>query len=326
MNSHWQHELKNSIDNNHDLLKALNLPTNNIKSKFKLKAPLSFVKKMQPKNPLDPLLLQVLIQNQENITTPGYSTDPLTEKQYNPAQGIIHKYKNRALVILAGGCAINCRYCFRRHFEYSNNQTNLDISSHSFQYIKNNTSIKEIILSGGDPLLHNDEKIKHIIKNIEQIKHVTTIRIHSRLPIVIPSRITNDLLKTLKDSKLNIVIVTHCNHAQELDESTAIAFDKLISAKITLLNQSVLLKNINDSTKILIELSYKLFSQKVIPYYIHALDPVQGSQHFAIDVKHIMQLEDALKTELPGYLVPKFVQDGTNQNYKQTISNNDKIT
>jgi EF-P beta-lysylation protein EpmB len=321
MNSHWQNELKNSINNNYDLLKTLNLPTNNINSKFKLKAPLSFVKKMQPNNPYDPLLLQVLIQNQENIETPGYSPDPLAEKHYNPEKGIIHKYKNRALIILAGGCAINCRYCFRRHFEYSNNQTNLEISSPAFKYIKNNKSIKEIILSGGDPLLHNDEKIKQIITNIEQIEHIKTIRIHTRLPIVIPSRVTNNLVATLQASKLNIVIVTHCNHSQELDELTKTAFDKLASAKITLLNQSVLLKNINDSPKALIELSYKLFSQKIIPYYIHALDPVQGSQHFFVDMQQLIEIEDELKTELPGYLVPKFVKDGANQNYKLPISN-----
>lgn len=316
----WQEELKTSINNNHDLLTTLGLPTNNLDSKFKLKAPLSFVAKMQPNNPQDPLLLQVLIQQQENLISTDYSKDPLAEKKSNPAQGVIHKYNNRALIILAGGCAINCRYCFRRHFEYSKNQTNLDTSSAAYQYLKTNKSISEVILSGGDPLLHHDDKIQQIINNLEAIQHIKTIRIHTRLPIVIPNRITSKFVSILKKCQLNIVIVTHCNHPQELDANTKNAFAKLINANITIFNQTVLLKNINDSADILIKLSHKLFAQKIIPYYIHALDAVQGSQHFAKDINEIINLETALKTELPGYLVPKFVKDGINQKFKLPIA------
>ena len=316
----WQQILKTAITSTKQLSELLSIPHQNIISDFPLKVPLPFVAKMQQKNPKDPLLLQVLIQSLENLPQPGFSQDPLAEKQYNITDGIIHKYNNRALVTLAGGCAINCRYCFRRHFDYHKNQTNLATTSQAYQYLKNNQTIKEVILSGGDPLLQNDNQLAKIFANLALIPHIQTVRIHSRLPIVIPARITNEFIKVLQSTRLKSVLVVHCNHPQELANDTLQAFKTLTQNSIMVFNQSVLLKNINDNSEVLIALSEKLFQQHVMPYYLHVLDPVQGSQHFALSLAKTKQLQQELLINLPGYLVPKIVIDSVGSSYKQAIS------
>jgi L-lysine 2,3-aminomutase len=316
----WQAELKQAITSKSDLLRHLKLPTPQhfeADPAFKLRVPWPFVRRMHSGNPQDPLLLQVLPQAREDDDSPGYTQDPLQERQTNPETGVIHKYAGRALLILSGGCAINCRYCFRRHFNYHENTTPLKSDGPAYQYLKNNTSIKEVILSGGDPLLYDDDQLSRVIKTLEGLDHIKRLRIHTRLPIVIPQRITSAFTDLLRHTRFHATLVVHCNHPQELDTHTAHAFDQIRSANIHLLNQSVLLKGINDCSETLIELSETLFEQGVLPYYLHTLDPVQGSAHFDISPKVIHELALDLLKHCPGYLVPKIVSDHPKTAYKR---------
>jgi L-lysine 2,3-aminomutase len=313
----WQDHLKQALTSPEKLCQHLGIPHPTCSSPFAFKVPWPFIEKMQPNNPNDPLLLQVLTQPIENQATAGFSSDPLQESHISPTPGVLHKYHGRALITLSGGCAIHCRYCFRRAFDYHHHQTNLHPDSPAYQYICNTPSLHEIILSGGDPLLYPDQRLKKIIENLAKIPHLKRVRIHTRLPIVIPQRITQTLAAALTQTRLQAIMVIHCNHPQELDDNTAQAFKTLKQAGMTLLNQSVLLKNINDNAASLITLSETLFEQGVLPYYLHTLDTVVGSAHFQVTDAVTEQLYRQLLTQCPGYLVPKLVSDGPGHPYKQ---------
>ncbi|PPI86535.1 EF-P beta-lysylation protein EpmB [Candidatus Pantoea edessiphila] len=310
----WLQQLANVITEPKKLLKILELDNNHainkyIKQKnlFPCRVPLSFVNRMKKNTITDPLLLQVLINKKELINTPGYSKDPLKE-QNNKIPNVLHKYKNRALLLLKNSCAINCRYCFRRYFPYQKNPGNKDNWKIALQYIYSHSEINEIIFSGGDPLMAKDHELAWIIKKIENIPHIKKLRIHTRFPVVIPDRITNQLCQLLGKTKLNILLVTHINHFQEVNDEVFEAMSKLKKVGVTLLNQSVLLKGINDNLDVLIKLSDCLFDLGILPYYLHLLDKVQGTAHFFVKENVAIKLIHELSLHVSGYMIPKLVK------------------
>lgn len=314
MNSDWQSQLKALITDPAQLLELLDLnlallPAARQSTKlFPLRVTPSFVARMRQGDQNDPLLQQVLPLGAEILETPGFSTDPLVEINANPIPGLLHKYHGRVLLTVTGGCGIHCRYCFRRHFPYSKNMVDAKGQKDILHYIATDKSIHEVILSGGDPLLMRDDDLSVLAHQLATIPHVQILRIHTRLPVVIPERITPSLLAWLTGTRLQPVVVIHCNHANEIDMTLSSALQQL-SHKVTLLNQTVLLKAINDSLNALENLSYALFSCGVLPYYLHLLDKVQGAAHFEVDLKIAKTLYWQLRQRLPGYLVPTLVQE-----------------
>ncbi|WP_305810830.1 EF-P beta-lysylation protein EpmB [Photobacterium leiognathi] len=310
----WLNDLSNAISDPFTLLKLLKIdPTpweNGLAARklFALRVPLSFVDKMEIGNPYDPLLRQILPLAQEFEVHQGYSVDPLEEQQ-NEIPGLLHKYHNRVLLIVKGGCAVNCRYCFRRHFPYSDNKGNKRQWQQSLEYIAAHPEINEVILSGGDPLMAKDHELQWLIEHIAAIPHIKRLRIHSRLPVVIPNRITDALCQILAETRLQTILVTHINHANEIDDALKTAMQKLKQANVTLLNQGVLLKGVNDSVAALTDLSETLFDAGIQPYYLHVLDRVQGAAHFMVDDETARRLMAGLITKVSGYLVPKLTRE-----------------
>lgn len=312
---HWQQELAQAAITPLALCETLELNPNQLNKAllksptFPLRVPHAFINRMKKGDPRDPLLLQVLPLTDEHLAQPGYSQDPLNEKSSNPIPGLLHKYHGRVLLTLTGACAVHCRYCFRRHFPYKDNQTHSDNRNRILEYICKDSSIKEVILSGGDPLVLKDAQLAELTSQLAQINHVKTLRIHTRLPIVIPNRITADLITALTTTRLKPIIVLHCNHAQEIDQHVEKAINILRRNQITVLNQSVLLKSINDDAETLITLSERLFDADALPYYLHLLDPVSGSAHFDVPEKKAIALIQMMQNRLPGYCVPKLVRE-----------------
>lgn len=312
----WQHQLRNVVTSRDELLRTLGLSADDMghaggaDESFALKVPRSFVHRMRYGDPRDPLLLQVLSTAQEMLATPGFSADPVGEAgAANPHRGIIHKYHGRVLLIVSSGCAVNCRYCFRRHFPYSENQNSRQQWRDALQLIRDDDSIEEVILSGGDPLVAADEQLQELVAQIAAIAHVRRLRVHTRLPVVIPARITDKLLDAITHAGLQTVVVIHCNHASEIDASVASALAALRSRGIILLNQSVLLADINDNLQAQLALCQQLFAAGVLPYYLHVLDKVQGAAHFDVPEHRARKLLTELTARLPGYMVPKLVRE-----------------
>jgi EF-P beta-lysylation protein EpmB len=262
---------------------------------------------MQKGNWYDPILRQVLPLGAETMSVPGYATDPLQEKTYNPVPGLLHKYHGRVLLTLTGVCGINCRYCFRRHFPYADNNPGQQGWHQALDYIKADPSIIEVILSGGDPLIVSDHLLREFGKKLQSITQLKRLRIHSRMPIALPERITPEFIQWCADSPLNVILVTHCNHPQELNADITRAMQALKQAGVTVLNQTVLLKGVNDNAETLIALSEALFSANILPYYLHLLDKVQGAAHFDVERKLASALHWQITQQLPGFLVPKLV-------------------
>lgn len=312
----WQSQLSDLITDPLELLNLLELSTDQLLSgailaseQFKLRVPRAFVGKMNIRDPLNPLLLQVLPHHLELEDYPEFVTDPLGEEAANQMAGVLHKYQSRFLLTLTGACAIHCRYCFRRHFPYQENLPKNDDWENIKQYIEQNPHINEVILSGGDPLTLNNRKIALWLERLASLPQIKILRIHSRVPIVIPNRIDDELISILKNSRLRIVVVVHSNHAAELDDFTCSKLLQLSLHHITVLNQAVLLKGVNDSAETLNELSLRLFDARVMPYYLHVLDKVKGAQHFDLDSSKIDQIYSDVLASLPGYLVPKLVRE-----------------
>ncbi|WP_284118791.1 EF-P beta-lysylation protein EpmB [Acinetobacter seifertii] len=312
----WQSQLSDLITDPSELLSLLELSSDQLLSgailaceKFKLRVPRAFVGKMNAKNPLDPLLLQVLPHHLELEEHPEFVTDPLGEEAANQLPGVLHKYKSRFLLTLTGACAVHCRYCFRRHFPYQENLPKNDDWLNIKNYIEANPDINEVILSGGDPLTLSNRKLALWLERLSSLKQVKILRIHSRVPIVIPNRIDEQLISLLKNSRLRIVLVVHSNHASELDDFTCSKLLQLSDEHITVLNQAVLLKGVNDSAETLVDLSYRLFEARVMPYYLHVLDKVKGAQHFDLIPSEIDAIYQDVLASLPGYLVPKLVRE-----------------
>ncbi|MBV1915479.1 MAG: EF-P beta-lysylation protein EpmB [Pseudomonadales bacterium] len=275
---------------------------------FPVIAPTAYLSRIVKGDPNDPLLLQILPNAAELIETPGYSQDPLEEESSSPAPGLIHKYHGRVLLIASSTCAIHCRYCFRRHYPYQENRFQRNQHQQALNYIRSNREVREVILSGGDPLTLSNKYLQWLVNSIADIPQISTLRIHTRLPVVIPDRVDTDLLDLLS-GRLNIVLVIHCNHSNEIDEEVGYALRKLSKSGITLLNQSVLLKNINDDADTLGLLSHQLFDNGVLPYYLHMPDQTQGTAHFDISEAEACSLMSSLAGVLPGYLVPRLVRE-----------------
>lgn len=309
----WQQALRNAITDPGELLRLLQLPPSladtDAEKSFDLRVPRSMVSRMELGNPRDPLLLQVLPDAREMHPTPGFTLDPLSEKGSNPAPGVVHKYRDRVLLITSGGCAINCRYCFRRHFPYQENQLGPEQWQQALDYIEGNRELSEAILSGGDPLISTDKRLSGMVEDLAAIDHLKRLRVHTRLPVVIPERVTHTLIDALTSTRLQPVLVLHCNHPREIDDTVRAAIARLRDAGVTVLNQAVLLRGINDSVDTLKQLSETLFEVGVLPYYLFVLDPVAGSAHFDIDEEEAKHLLGALQSRLPGYLVPRLARE-----------------
>ena len=320
---HWQKILANGFSSAQELLKHLNLSpglgSHSAEHSFKTRVPRRFAAKMEPGNPKDPLLLQVLATHQELQMTEGYEPDPLQEAKTNPIPGLIHKYSNRVLLTITGVCAINCRFCFRRHFPYTENNPGQLGWQQAMTYIQQHPNIHEVILSGGDPLLASDQTLERLFSSLAEIEHIQTIRFHTRVPIVLPERIQRDFIKLVTTKRFRMVVVVHCNHPNELDDAVQQACAQMQKAGCLLLNQSVLLKEINDHSKILAHLSQRLFACGILPYYLHLLDPVQGAQHFDLDLETAHTIYQDLQSQLPGYLVPKLVRELAGMPYKMIV-------
>jgi EF-P beta-lysylation protein EpmB len=322
----WQMQLAQAVTDPSELLRLLNLApelamgAQKAAREFALRVPRGFVARMKKGDMNDPLLRQVLPLHEELEEAPGFNSDPLGERAVNPIPGLLHKYHGRVLLVLSGACGVNCRYCFRREFPYEDNNPGSAGWEKALAYIQQETSISEIILSGGDPLLMPDRRLSELLQKITAIPHVKTLRIHSRMPIVLPARITTELLSALTDTKLRCVLVLHTNHAQEIDDTVCAAIQKMRDAQITVLNQSVLLRGVNDSAQVLINLSERLFDMGVLPYYLHLLDKVKGSAHFDVDEQTARRIVLEMMQKLPGYLVPRLVREEAGATSKQQVA------
>ncbi|WP_133131151.1 EF-P beta-lysylation protein EpmB [Legionella yabuuchiae] len=307
--ANWQQILAQGFSTARELLEFLELPVHmasqDAEQQFQTRVPRGFANLMESGNPNDPLLRQVLAIDDETQAVEGYSQDPLLEKSFNTQAGLIQKYHGRVLLTLVGACAINCRYCFRRHFPYQENNPGREGWEGVFSFIAADETIHEVILSGGDPLLANDKLLSFLFGKLQTIRHVRTVRIHTRIPVVLPERIDSNLIALLNRSSFKKVIVLHSNHANELDDRVAEACQKLRSASCHLLNQSVLLAGVNDDVNILAALSRRLFDCGVLPYYLHLLDKVEGAAHFDVSLPKATELFKGLQAILPGYLVPR---------------------
>ena len=310
----WRQSLRDAITDPRELLSGLDLgalaarlPEND--TGFALRVPRGFVARMQRGDPKDPLLLQVLPQLAECDDMPGFTEDAVGDLNARSAHGVLHKYQGRALLIAAGSCAVNCRYCFRRHFPYSEDIAAANGWRDALAHVRADSSIREVILSGGDPLVLSDAKLLELSRGLEAIPHVHTLRIHSRIPVVLPERINAGFCDWLASIPLRRVVVLHANHPNELDDSVRAACTRLHEAGATLLNQSVLLRAINDDHRTLAMLSERLFDCGVLPCYLHQLDRVRGAAHFEVSDDRARELVEMMRAMLPGYLVPRLVRE-----------------
>lgn len=320
----WQQILSESIRDPKELLLRLGLqekdvPDVDLDNSFSMLVPQPFIQQMAYADAHDPLLRQVLPVLSEREVVAGFSVDPLGERNTNVQTGIVHKYNGRLLLMLASSCAVNCRYCFRRHFPYSDNRLGKKNWQHTLSYLQQHQDVKEVILSGGDPLLVSDERLQDIIKSLDTIGHIKRLRIHTRLPVVIPQRLTQKLKNILNTSKLQSSLVIHCNHKNEISHELQSALLEFKHSGITLLNQSVLLKGVNDDAQTLIELSDTLFSVGVLPYYLHLLDLIQGGAHFNIEHHQALDIYQKMQQQLPGYLLPKLARECAGEMQKTVV-------
>ncbi len=311
----WQSQLARAITEPAELLAAVGLgeewlPAAQAAARlFPLRVPRGFVARMRRGDPHDPLLRQVLPLAEECLTAAGFDADPVGDLAAMAVPGLLHKYRARVLLTVTGACAVHCRYCFRRHFPYADANPAADRWHAALGYIAGDDSITEVILSGGDPLTLSDRRLAELVRQLETLPHLRRLRLHTRLPVVLPERVNDELLAWLGDTKLKTVIVAHANHAQELDGPVRAALARLKAAGAELLNQSVLLRGVNDSVEALADLSEALFDAGTLPYYLHLLDKVQGAAHFEVDETAARRLMQELQARLPGYLVPRLVRE-----------------
>ena len=321
----WKQQLAQAISDPAELLELLQIDAGhfpaheNANRSFQVRVPRCYVNKMQIGNPCDPLLLQVMASASEDLAVDGFGTDPVGDLDAISVPGLLHKYQGRVLLITTGACAIHCRYCFRRHFPYSDNHSASNQWQQALGYIREDCSIQEVILSGGDPLVLSDSKLSELMSELQQIPHVKRLRIHSRLPVVLPDRITDELIHDLTSSQLSTCMVIHANHANEIGDPEKEALDKLHFAGVTLLNQAVLLKGVNDSVENQVTLCERLYEARVLPYYLHQLDPVAGAAHFNVDDAMARKIITEMRLQLPGYLIPTLVREIAGEKSKMPL-------
>jgi EF-P beta-lysylation protein EpmB len=312
MHPSWQSEVTHAFRNIEDLLRFLELdlqPFEVRKTVFPFLVTRSFAERMTKGDPLDPLLLQVLPRPDELLNQEGFTQDPVSDLNAVLAPGLLQKYRHRALVITTGACAIHCRYCFRRDFPYQEQQGTRSRWQSHLGKLREDKSLEEVILSGGDPLMLSNERLAEMFRDLTAIPHLERIRIHTRIPVVLPERIDAALLDTLRTSPIPVVMVIHSNHPNELSEDVHRTLTQIQQTGATLLNQAVLLRGINDQAGTLTALSKKLLAMNVIPYYLHVLDRVTGTGHFEVSESEASLLLETIRKTLPGYLVPKLVRE-----------------
>tara|TARA_Y100001935_G_C17311560_1_gene516863 strand:+ start:13641 stop:14642 length:1002 start_codon:yes stop_codon:yes gene_type:complete len=318
---YWQKELAKAITDPAKLIKMLGLPDELIQPAqlateiFPLKVTRHFLQLMKYADINDPLLRQILPINSENEVIKNYNTDPVGDNKSVISAGLLQKYNGRALIISTGACAVHCRYCFRKHFPY-NEENGLRVWDSTLKKLRSQADIREIILSGGDPLSLSDSRFERVVEDLQKIPHLKRLRIHTRLPIVLPERITERLISTLAQSRFQTIIILHCNHPNELSTILKPYLSRLKKSGITLMNQAVLLRGVNDKIEVQNKLSERLFEFGVLPYYLHLLDSVTGASHFEVDEKFVKKLEVKMRETLPGYLIPKIVKEIAGEKYK----------
>ncbi|TNF79200.1 MAG: EF-P beta-lysylation protein EpmB [Gammaproteobacteria bacterium] len=321
----WQEALRNAIRTPRELIETLELDPDRAPllhgydDDFPMLVPRSFAARMRRGDPDDPLLRQVLPDERERLNVPGFEADPLQEQRY-ARDGVVRKYSGRALLIAAGACPVHCRYCFRRNFPYADQLASRQSWSRAVDALRGDTEVTEIILSGGDPLTLTNGAIGELIRTMETVASVQTLRFHTRFPIIIPERVDAGLVDALAATRLRTVVVVHCNHANEIDASVRRALADLKAAGAQLLNQSVLLKGVNDNEDDLAELSKRLFDAGVLPYYLHLLDPVAGAAHFDVAPARGRALVAGLRRRLPGYLVPRLAREAPGESSKTILA------
>jgi L-lysine 2,3-aminomutase len=321
----WQQAWRGAITDPHELLRMLELqhladellPATD--TGFATRVPRGFVARMKAGDPTDPLLLQVLARAQELVETPGFVHDAVGDLAAKSAHGVLQKYTGRALLIATGSCAVNCRYCFRRHFPYAEETAAANAWRDAVARIRADESVSEVILSGGDPLSLSTAKLAELTEALAGVPHVRRLRIHTRLPVVLPERVDEELEGWLAGLPWPVAVVLHSNHANEIDADVAAACRRLAATGAQLLNQSVLLRGINDEAERLVTLSERLFDCGVLPYYLHQLDPVAGAAHFAVDDAAALALVATMRAQLPGYLVPKLVREIAGEGHKVPV-------
>ncbi|MEO1616312.1 MAG: EF-P beta-lysylation protein EpmB [Planctomycetota bacterium] len=318
----WQLAMKRAIRSQAELRRRLGMAENphvGSAERFPTFVPLEMAARIRPGDPHDPILRQVLASEEELVEVGGYSSDPVGDLHASVGGGLLHKYHGRALLVTHGACAVHCRYCFRREFPYSDVGSRTQRWQPAIEYLRADPSIEEVLLSGGDPLTLTDEVLDQLIGELESIAHLRRLRIHTRLPIAIPQRITQTLTDRLSRSRLMCWFVIHCNHAAEIDAPVSESLQRLRLAGIPILNQAVLLSGVNDSVDSLEELSKCLIDRGVQPYYLHQLDRVHGAAHFWVEPRRGEELIETLRERLPGYAVPQYVCEVTGEASKSTM-------
>jgi L-lysine 2,3-aminomutase len=318
----WQQAVKEAVRDVGELCRLLQLPAEFERAAataarlFPLFVPRTFLARIRRADPADPLLRQVLPVEAETFAVEGFTADPVDDRSATIEPGLLGKYAGRMLMVTTGACAVHCRYCFRRHFPYHEAPKSLSAWQPAIEQIEADVSIHEVILSGGDPLMLVDDLLAALADRLAQIPHLRRLRVHTRLPIMIPARVNDELLGWLTSTRLTPIVVVHANHPAEIDEAVAAALGRLVDSGVPVLNQAVLLRGVNDSADTLAELCERLIDLRVIPYYLHQLDRVAGAAHFEVPVTQGRELIAALKSRLPGYAVPRYVQEIAGRSHK----------
>lgn len=307
----WSQSLADAVRDGRTLLESLGLPSDAVVANdFPVLVPQSFLARMVPGDLNDPLLRQVLPVDAENRAVPGFTLDAVGDEAAKAAPGMIHKYHGRVLLIAAGACAIHCRYCFRRHYPYGDDPRRLDDWQPAIDAIAADTSIREVILSGGDPLMLTDTRLEDLVGMISAIPHIDRLRFHTRLPIVLPDRVTDRLIDLLTESTgPRSWVVVHANHANEVAGDCEEALKALVAAGVPVLNQAVLLRGVNDTAAAIGDLCERLINLGVQPYYLSLLDRVAGTAHFEVPEAEGLAIVEAVRRRLPGYAVPTLVRE-----------------
>jgi EF-P beta-lysylation protein EpmB len=320
----WQAALADAVTDLAELTRLLRLPTpiatggDRASGEFPLLVPRPYLARIRPGDPADPLLLQVLPSGEELLRTPGFSKDPLEETEALREPGLLAKFAGRVLMVTTGACAVHCRFCFRRHFPYQDPAAAFRGWEPVLARIAADSSIREVILSGGDPLTLTDAELQRLLDRLAELPNISRLRVHTRLPIAIPQRVTDGLLACLR-GRLAVWMVVHVNHPAEIDRAVAEALGRLVDAGIPVLSQSVLLRGVNDRVEVLAELFERLADLRVVPYYLHQLDRVAGAAHFHVPEETGIDLLAALRARLPGYAVPRYVRETPGEPNKRVL-------
>lgn len=319
----WQDHLRQAITSSAELCAALDLPLSAISPDsdpaFPVRVPRPFVSRMKPGDPTDPLLRQVIALPIEHVSAPGFVVDPLQEHA-GVLPGLLHKYRSRVLMIFRGGCAVNCRYCFRRHYPYQSETLRQQDLIQVLDYLRAHPEVNEVIFSGGDPLMADDAALTEAMQALAALPQIQRLRIHTRLPVVIPDRVTKALVTAFEELPVPLIMVMHINHAQEINAELTRAVMELRQGCRSILNQSVMLRGVNDSVESQIALSEALFAAGIDPYYLNVLDAVQGASHFYVEMQTIEVIYRQMLRELPGFLVPTLVREVPQLEYKLRIN------